>query len=244
LMLEVVRTAMEDAGYADPLRPFPKSRTGVFVGATVSDFMDILTTRVRATQILAGEYGAASELEDAGRVATTGDLAPMQAYSMVGSLMNMVAANVSQTFDFGGPSFTTDAACSSGLVSLHEAVWQLRVGVIDAAVVGGVYLSFTPDTVVAFARIGALSHSDACRPFDRRADGFVLGEGLGAVILRRLEDAEAAGDRIHAVIRGLAANSDGGCSDLPAHGGVHRGTRDRHSRRRCHRGRRHPRLPG
>jgi acyl transferase domain-containing protein len=70
----------------------------------------------------------------------------MQAYSMVGSLMNMVAANVSQCFDFGGPSFTMDAACSSALVALHEGVWQLRAGLIDAAVVGGVYLAFTPTT--------------------------------------------------------------------------------------------------
>jgi 8-amino-7-oxononanoate synthase len=207
LFLEAVRTALEDGGYAT--RPFPRQRTGVFVGATVSDFMDVLTARVRAWQLAAGEFGSELGLAEEQRQALTDALVPMQAYSMVGSLVNMVAANVSQCFDFGGPSFTMDAACSSALVALHEGVWQLRAGLIDAAVVGGVYLTFTPDNFVAFARIGALSASDACRPYDGRADGFVIGEGVGAVILRRLEDAQAAGDRIYAVIRGIASNSDG-----------------------------------
>src|SRR5204862_5747644 len=159
LFLESVRMAMEDAGYAS--RPFPRARTSVFVGATVSDFMDVLTARVRSWQLLGGEFGAELTLEDDARQALTEALVPMQAYSMVGSLVNMVAANVSQSFDFGGPSFTMDAACSSALVALHEGVWQLRAGLCDAAVVGGVYLAFTPDNMIAFARIGALSASDA-----------------------------------------------------------------------------------
>ena len=207
LFLEAVRMALEDGGYAT--RPFPRARTGVFVGATVSDFMDVLTSRVRSWQLAGGEFGPELDFTEEARQALTEALVPMQAYSMVGSLMNMVAANVSQCFDFGGPSFTMDAACSSALVALHEGVWQLRAGLVDAAVVGGVYLAFTPDNFVAFARIGALSASDACRPYDGRADGFVIGEGVGAVILRRLEDAQAAGDRIYAVIRGIASNSDG-----------------------------------
>jgi 8-amino-7-oxononanoate synthase len=207
LFLEAVRTALEDGGYAT--RAFPRARTGVFVGATVSDFMDVVTARVRSWQLAAGEFGAEAAMTEEARQALTEALVPMQAYSMVGSLLNMVAANVNQCFDFGGPSFTMDAACSSALVALHEGVWQLRAGLIDAAVVGGVYLSFSPDNFVAFARIGALSASDACRPYDGRADGFVIGEGVGAVILRRLEDAQAAGDRIYAVIRGIASNSDG-----------------------------------
>lgn len=217
LFLDVVRAAVEDAGYgAGPLsgsterdaRRLPHRTTGVFVGATVSDFMDILTTRVKASLLGAGEFGrgvagaeAAAEL--------TRDLSPLQAYSLVGTLMNMVAADVSQCFDFGGPSFTMDAACSSALVALHEAVLHLRAGLCDAAVVGGVYLILAPDNIVAFARIGALSPSDTCRPFDRRADGFVIGEGIGAVVLRRLSDAVAAGDRIYAVIRGVGMNNDG-----------------------------------
>lgn len=207
LFLDAVRMALEDAGYA--VRRFPRDRTGVFVGATVSDFTDIITARVRTWQLLDGEFGRPPALGQEAAAAMSEDLVPMQAYSLVGSLMNMVAANVNQCFDLGGPSFTTDAACSSALVALHEAVWQLRTGLIDAALVGGVYLNLTPDNLVAFARVGALSPTNSCRPYDGRADGFFIGEGIGAVMIRRLDDALAAGDRIYAVIRGVASNSDG-----------------------------------
>ncbi len=207
LFLDAVRVALEDAGYGS--RPFPRERTGVFVGATVSDFMDILTARVRSSQVLGGEWGAAVGLSADAQAQVMESLAPMQAYSLVGSLMNMVAANVNQAFDLGGPAFTTDAACSSALVALNEAVLHLRAGLCDAAVVGGAYMILTPDNMIAFARIGALSPTDSCRPYDGRADGFFIGEGVGAVLLRRLEDAQAAGDRIYAVIKGIAANSDG-----------------------------------
>jgi 8-amino-7-oxononanoate synthase len=215
LFLDVVRAALEDAGYArgpgaqGGLRTWSGARTGVFVGATVSDFMDILIARMKATLFAGGEFGAGlAPVEDAWR-ALTRDLVPLQAYSLVGTLMNMVAANVSQCFDFGGPAFTMDAACSSALVALHEAVVHLRAGLCDGAVVGGVYLILAPDNIVAFSRIGAISQANACLPFDKRADGFVIGEGLGAVLLKRLDDALKDGDRIHAVIRGIGMNNDG-----------------------------------
>ena len=80
---------------------------------------------------------------------------------------------------------------------------------IDAALVGGVYTICTPDLLVGFSRIGALSKTDACRPFDGRADGFVLGEGVGAVMLKRFEDAVRDRDRIWAVVRGVGLNNDG-----------------------------------
>src|SRR4029079_1692108 len=74
---------------------------------------------------------------------------------------------------------------------------------------GGVYLNLTPDNLVGFSRIGAISKSDQCRPFDVGADGFVLGEGVGVVVMKRLDDALRDGDRIHAVIRGAGINNDG-----------------------------------
>ena len=116
---------------------------------------------------------------------------PLQAYSMVGQMLNMAAANVAQAFDLRGPALATDSACSSALVALTEAVLALRAGVCDAALVGGVFIACTPNNMVAFSRIGAISPSDACRPFDERADGFVLGEGAGCVLVKRLEDARA-----------------------------------------------------
>ena len=77
------------------------------------------------------------------------------------------------------------------------------------AVITAVYLNLVPDNLVGFSRIGAVSKSDACRPFDAGADGFVLGEGVGAVILKRLDDARRDGDRVYAVIKGVGVNNDG-----------------------------------
>ncbi|MEV0839487.1 aminotransferase class I/II-fold pyridoxal phosphate-dependent enzyme [Actinocatenispora sera] len=130
-------------------------------------------------------------------------------YAVPGSLLNMAAATVSQHFDLGGPSFTVDSACSSGLTALHEAVTALRAGVCTEALVGGAYLSLAPVGLVGFSRVGALSTAGVCRPFDRRADGFVLGEGVGVVVLRPLAAALAAGDRVYAVIRGIGCSNDG-----------------------------------
>ncbi|GAA1340668.1 hypothetical protein GCM10009635_53230 [Actinocatenispora thailandica] len=130
-------------------------------------------------------------------------------YAVPGSLLNMAAATVSQHFDLGGPSFTVDSACSSGLTALNEAVTALRAGVCTEALVGGAYLSLAPVGLVGFSRVGALSAAGVCRPFDRRADGFVLGEGVGVVVLRPLDAALAAGDRVYAVIRGIGCSNDG-----------------------------------
>ena len=86
---------------------------------------------------------------------------------------------------------------------------NLRARQIDLAIAGGVYLNLLPDSLVSFSRIGAISRRGECRPFDAQADGFVMGEGAGAVILKRLDDALRDGDRIYAVVKGAAANNDG-----------------------------------
>lgn len=137
------------------------------------------------------------------------DVKQIQPFTVPGVLLNMAAATVSQYYDLGGPSFTVDAACSSSLVALYEAVTHLRVGHCREAIVGGAYLALAPNGLVGFAKVGALSQAGVCRPFDRRADGFVLGEGIGAVVLRPLDDALAAGDRVYAVVRGIGCSNDG-----------------------------------
>ncbi|TMB32947.1 MAG: SDR family NAD(P)-dependent oxidoreductase, partial [Deltaproteobacteria bacterium] len=208
LFLDIVRAAIQDAGWER--KGFPKERAGVYVGASVSEFKEILLARVRATQLLDGQFGRrvdgtlAQELE-----ALSEDTVAMRAFTMPGVLLNLNAAIVSQTFDLGGPSLSIDAACSSALVAVHQAVQGLRTGQIDVAFAGGVYLNFLPDNLIAFSRIGAISRSGECRPFDASADGFVMGEGAGVVVLKRREDAEKDGDRIYALIRGIACNNDG-----------------------------------
>jgi 8-amino-7-oxononanoate synthase len=206
LMLTAAWLALENAGYSG--RSLPAS-TGVFVGASHSEYKDLVVSRLRARQLLQGEWGDVPQLPEKAPSDAVSQVYRIHQYSMVGVLQNMIACNVSEAFDFRGPSLVTDAACSSALLALHEAVLHLRDGICDAAVVGGVYSICTPDMMVGFSRIGALSKSDVCRPFDRRADGFVLGEGAGAIVVKRLEDALKDGDRICSIIRGVGMNNDG-----------------------------------
>ena len=128
--------------------------------------------------------------------------------TMPGELSNVIAGRVANLFNLRGPNFTTDAACASGLAALNAAVQGLIGHEYDAAVTGGIDRNMGVDAFVKFCKIGALS-ATGTRPFDAGADGFVMGEGAAFFVLKRLEDAEAAGDRIHAVILGVGGSSDG-----------------------------------
>lgn len=208
LVIEATRQALQDAGY--DTRGYDKARTGVFVGASVSEYKDLLTSRHRAQQTINGEFGdALTALEGEALKAGVADVAPARAFTIAGSLLNMIAASVAQTFDLNGPALSIDAACSSALVAIHEAVINLRARQCNVALAGGVYLNLNPDNLIGFSRIGAISPSGVCRPFDERADGFVMGEGVGMVVLKRLEDAQRDGDRIYAVLKGSGCNNDG-----------------------------------
>lgn len=207
LMLEIARQALEDAGYAR--RSLADGKVGVYVGASSQDHRIWISGTVHGAVSLAGHAGAAANLSAEEQAALYAGLPPMSAYSITSAQLNMIAANVSQTFDFRGPSFAVDTACSSALAALHEAVLHLRAGVVDAALVGGVHAILDPTLMVCFSRIGALSFTDRCAPFQTDANGFVLGEGAGAVVLKRLSDAQRDGDRVVAVIRGVAMNNDG-----------------------------------
>jgi acyl transferase domain-containing protein/7-keto-8-aminopelargonate synthetase-like enzyme/NAD(P)-dependent dehydrogenase (short-subunit alcohol dehydrogenase family) len=208
LCIEATRQALQDAGYDS--KGFDKSRTGVFIGASVSEYKDLMTARHRAQQTINGEFGdALSAAESEAIKAGVADVAPARAFTIAGSLLNMIACSVAQTFDLNGPAMSIDAACSSALVAIHEAVVNLRARQINMAVAGGVYLNLNPDNLVGFSRIGAISPSGVCRPFDAKADGFVMGEGVGLVILKRLDDAIKDGDRVYAVLKGSGCNNDG-----------------------------------
>lgn len=201
LLLALTATALSGREPADP------GRSGVYVGASVSEYKDLLTSRVRAGQMAAGDFGEA--LDPAAARAAVSGVAPMRAFTMAGALLNLTAATISSVFDLRGPSLVVDAACASSLLAVHEAVGHLRSGQVDLAIAGGVYLNLVPDNLVAFSRIGALSRSGVCRPFDRRADGFVLGEGAAVVLLKRLDDALRDRDPVYGVIRGTGCANDG-----------------------------------
>ncbi|MFI7358222.1 aminotransferase class I/II-fold pyridoxal phosphate-dependent enzyme [Streptomyces avidinii] len=209
LLLDVTREALDDAGLGRG--DFDRENTGVFCGLSVSDYKDLMSAPIRAIALADDARQAAPEhrgVLDAVREHAEA-LGSVQAFSLPGSLLNMAPGTVSRHFDLGGPSFAVDAACSGSLVALDQAVAQLRQGGCRIAVVGGVYLSLTPDGLIGFSTLRALSATGVCRPFDEGADGFVLGEGAGAVVVRPLDDALAAGDRVYAVIRGIGSANDG-----------------------------------
>jgi acyl transferase domain-containing protein/acyl carrier protein/SAM-dependent methyltransferase len=146
--------------------------------------------------------------------ALLGDKAPPQ--SFWGNAASVIPARIAYYLNLKGPAVAIDTACSSSLVAIHMACQALRSGEVDMAVSGGVFVQCTPRLFDAANNAGMLSPTGRCYTFDARADGFVIGEGAGAVILKRLADARAAGDHIHGVIKASGTNQDGTTNGLTA----------------------------
>ena len=126
-----------------------------------------------------------------------------------GLLGNVVAGRIANRMDLGGANYVTDAACASSLSAVQVALHELNSGDSDMVLAGGVDALNDILMYMCFSKTPALSASEDCRPFSDKADGTMLGEGIGILAMRRLEDAERDGNRIHAVIKGLGAGSDG-----------------------------------
>ncbi|MCA9707008.1 MAG: polyketide synthase, partial [Myxococcales bacterium] len=160
---------------------------GVFVGLTSSDYL---------------ELSLASAERDI--------------YSLTGNGHCFAAGRIAYTLGFQGPALTIDTACSSALVAIHQATRSLRDGESTIAIAGAANLLLSPSTSMLLEQSGALSPEDRCKAFDAAADGFVRGEGVGVVVLERLDDALRRGDPVLAVIRGSAVNQDGRSTGLTA----------------------------
>ncbi len=186
LLLEVTQEALDNAGI--PAQSLRHTQTGVFAGACLA------------------EYGYLS----------ASDLAAVDPWSGTGGALSIIANRLSYVFDLRGPSVTVDTACSSSLVAVHLACQSLRSGESDVALAAGVNVMLSPAPTKTFDVVGAMSPSGACHAFDASADGFVRSEGAGVVVLKRLGDAVAAGDRVLAVVRGSAVNQDGRSNGLMA----------------------------
>ncbi|MEU8181974.1 beta-ketoacyl synthase N-terminal-like domain-containing protein [Micromonospora sp. NPDC049044] len=189
LFLEVAWEAIEDAGITRD--QLRGSPTGVFVGANAGDFLQL-------------------QLRDPAQIST---------YTSAGGANSLIPNRLSYLYDLRGPSMTVDTACSSALVALHLAAQSLRAGECDSAVVGGLNLMFSPTTTLGFAKLGALAQDGRCKTFDSRADGYVRSEGVTVLVVKRVSDALAAGDRIWAVLRGSAVNQDGLTNGITAPNG-------------------------
>ena len=129
--------------------------------------------------------------------------------SYLGTAGSMTVGRVSFVLGLEGPTMPVELNCASSLVAIHQAVTALRQGEVDLALVGGVNAVLSPGLTREMAELGMLSPGGRCKTFDASADGFVRGDGCGMVVLRRLGDAEAAGDRIWGLIRGSAVNQNG-----------------------------------
>ncbi|OLC56437.1 MAG: hypothetical protein AUH92_00280 [Acidobacteria bacterium 13_1_40CM_4_69_4] len=205
LTLEVARAALADAGYLD--RPFPRQRTSVMLGAGggISELGNLYAFRSQLPAFI-----------DAPTPELLSRLPEWTENSFPGILMNVAAGRVANRFDLGAANFTVDAACASSLAALYLAVKDLETGGSDMALAGGIDTAQNPFMYLCFSKTRAHSPSGRCRTFDESADGIAISEGLAILVLKRLADAERDGDRIYAVIKSIAASSDGRDKGLTA----------------------------
>ncbi|MGE7386724.1 aminotransferase class I/II-fold pyridoxal phosphate-dependent enzyme [Streptomyces sp. NPDC004126] len=212
LLIDLAREAVQDAGWE--VDGFDREETSVITALTESGYRQLSTMRLRMRQLVGGEFGARAA--DPHWQETVRAVDGLHGTSAAGLLLNMGPNSISSVFDLHGESYALDSACSGGLMAVANAVHALRSGRTRVALAGGAQLLLTPDLLVGLCRIGAISRSGRCLPFGAKADGFVLGEGAGILVLRPLSDALAAGDRVYAVIRGVGTANDG-----TVQGGMH-----------------------
>ena len=188
LMLETSWQALEDAGI-DPAR-LKGSRTGVYAGISNNEYRGVIL-----------------EASDTAEPASS-------LYTVSGTSYNTAIGRVSFVLGLQGPAVAVDTACSSSLVAVHQAVTGLLHGEADLALAGGVHTILSGRLLELRANAGMLAPDGRCKTFDAAANGYVRGEGCGILVLKRLSEAEADGDRIWGVIRGSALNQDGASTGL------------------------------
>ena len=188
IMLETSWQALEDAGI-DP-EGLRGSRTGVYGGISNNEYRGMIL-----------------ESSD------TADPAP-SLYTVSGTSYNTAIGRVAFAMGLQGPAIALDTACSSSLVAVHQAVTGLQLGEADLALAGGVHTILSGRLLELRANAGMLAPDGRCKTFDASANGYVRGEGCGILVLKRLSEAEANGDRIWGIIRGTAINQDGASNGL------------------------------
>ena len=217
LAVETTRMALEDAGYDK--KEFDHNRTAVIIGNSMGGMKNEMSnTRLNRPflyEILKNTEtfkhlnpADAQKMMDEMDAGVRERFIPITEDSMPGELANVIPGRVANVFDLHGTNFAVDAACATSLAAIDQAVNGLRMGNFDMAIAGGVDQMMSPSAYIKFCKIGALSETGSY-PFDARANGFVMAEGAGMVILKRLSDAVKDGDRIYAVIRAVGASSDG-----------------------------------
>ena len=197
LILETSWRALEDAGINPDL--LKDSPTGVYAGISNNDYRGLIL----------------EARENAGPAEPAASL-----YAVTGTSLNTAIGRVAFALGLGGPAMAVDTACSSSLVATHQAVTGLQRGDADLALAGGVNIILSGRLLEFRANAGMLSPDGQCKTFDASANGYVRGEGCGILVLKRLADAEADGNRIWGVIRGSALNQDGSSQGLTVPNGA------------------------
>ncbi|MEJ8302652.1 SDR family NAD(P)-dependent oxidoreductase [Saccharibacillus sacchari] len=186
IFLETCWNALEDAGYAT--EDISNKKCGVFVGTSGGDYLN--------------------KMQEDGTV--------MEPQAFWGNSLSVLAARISYFLNLKGPSLSIDTACSSSLVAIHLGCQSILSGESEMAIAGGIFISLTPAFIILSSNAGMLSPTGQCKTFDDGADGFVPGEGAGAIILKSLDAAVRDNDHIYGVIKGSAINQDGKTNGLTA----------------------------
>ncbi|MDN5421787.1 MAG: acyltransferase domain-containing protein [Chryseobacterium sp.] len=214
LTLDLVQKALEDAGVLQKGTSLEK--TGIIIGK--GNYTGPGATR--AIEIVRTGEQISSLLQELLPQVSSADIEKVKhafqerkgrfaADTAMGLIPNLVASLVANRFNLGGAAFTVDAACASALIAVDHAVQELNRGRCDMVIAGGVHTGQNAAFWSIFAQLGALSHQQQIKPFSSDADGLLIGEGCGFVVLKRMEDAVRDQDKIYAVIKGVGVSSDG-----------------------------------
>lgn len=214
LTLDLVQKALDDAGIFK--KNISLEKTGIIIGK--GNYTGPGATR--AIEIVRTGEQISSLLKELLPEVSSADIEKVKhafqekkgrfaADTAMGLIPNLVASLVANRFNLGGAAFTVDAACASALLAVDHAVQELQRGRSDIMIAGGVHTGQNAAFWSIFAQLGALSHQQKIKPFSSDADGLLIGEGCGFIVLKRLEDAVRDQDKIYAVIKGVGISSDG-----------------------------------
>jgi len=213
LTLRVAREALADAGYVD--RQFDRQRTGVIIGhgsyphrgMTSSGAYGGVELFIELLREVVPELPAETMETLVRRIQSR--LPPFTPDTCPGLISNVLSGRIANRLNLMGPNYLVDAACASSLIALDAGMRELATGRCDMMLVGGAQENTNAGVFIVFSMLGALSKRGTLRPFDKHADGTLLGEGIGFAVIKRLADAERDGDRIYAVVKGIGLSSDG-----------------------------------
>ncbi|MEH2032371.1 MAG: beta-ketoacyl synthase N-terminal-like domain-containing protein [Nostoc sp.] len=211
LSLVVAKEAMEDAGYGEK-REFSRETVGVILGVAMAKQLGMpLSARLEYPIWEKALKSSGLSDEDTQKIVEKIKSAYVKwdENAFPGMLANVVAGRIANRLNFGGMNCVVDAACASSFGALKMAISELVEHRSDMMLTGGVDTDNTIMAYISFSKTPAVSPSENVKPFDAKSDGMMLGEGIGMIVLKRLEDAERDSDKIYAVIKGIGTSSDG-----------------------------------